>query len=107
IVLSRELGARGHYPAIDILNSVSRLASRVATPEQHEAARLVRGAMAEYQQSEDLINLGAYAAGANIQLDAAIRLRPKLMDFLRQEPNVAAPIDQTVSQLLTLAKQEA
>ena len=76
IILSRELGAMGHYPAIDVLNSVSRLASRVATPEQREAARKVREALAAYQQSEDLINLGAYAAGSNPTLDAAIRLRP-------------------------------
>ena len=60
IILSRQLGAMGHYPAIDILNSVSRLASRVASAPQQEAARKVREALANYQQSEDLINLGAY-----------------------------------------------
>ena len=78
VVLSRDLAAMGHYPAIDILNSVSRLANRVATQEQRAAARAVR--------EEDLINLGAYVAGANARLDSAIRLRPKLLDFLRQEP---------------------
>ncbi|HYK61003.1 MAG TPA: hypothetical protein VEV85_16345 [Bryobacteraceae bacterium] len=86
VVLSRDLAAMGHYPAIDILNSVSRLANRVATQEQRAAARAVREALADYRQSEDLINLGAYVAGANARLDAAIRLRPKLLDFLRQEP---------------------
>ena len=104
IILSRELGARGHYPAIDILNSVSRLASRIAAPEQREAARRVRETLAEYQRSEDLINLGAYAAGSNARLDSAIRLRPKLMEFLRQEPEVATPVDQTLVQLMTLAQ---
>jgi len=104
IILSRELGARGHYPAIDILNSVSRLASRIAAPEQREAARRVRETLAEYQRSEDLINLGAYAAGSNARLDSAIRLRPKLMEFLRQEPEVATPVDQTLAQLLALAE---
>jgi flagellum-specific ATP synthase len=103
IVLSRELGAMGHYPAIDILNSVSRLASKVATPEQREAARKIREALANYQQSEDLINLGAYAAGSNARLDSAIRLRPNLMQFLRQEHDVAAPIDETLKQLYALA----
>src|SRR5665213_2589210 len=90
ITLARELGASGHYPAIDVLHSVSRLASKVATPEQREAARKIREALANYQQSEDLINLGAYAAGSNARLDSAIRLRPNLMQFLRQEHDVSA-----------------
>jgi flagellum-specific ATP synthase len=103
IILSRELGAMGHYPAIDILNSVSRLASKVATPEQREAARKIREALANYQQSEDLINLGAYASGSNARLDSAIRLRPNLMQFLRQDHDVSAPIDETLKQLYALA----
>jgi flagellum-specific ATP synthase len=105
IILSRELGARGHYPAIDILNSVSRLAGRVSKPEQREAARKLRDALAEYQRSEDLINLGAYAAGSNPRLDSAIRLRPQLLDFLRQEPHLAEPMEQTVAKLGALAQQ--
>jgi FliI/YscN family ATPase len=107
IILSRELGAMGHYPAIDVLNSVSRLEGRVAKPEQREAARLLRGAMAEYQRSEDLINLGAYAAGSNPRLDTAIRLRPKVLEFLRQGSDVAEPIDQTLEKLYSLARAEA
>ncbi|HTS78613.1 MAG TPA: FliI/YscN family ATPase [Bryobacteraceae bacterium] len=107
IVLSRELGAMGHYPAIDVLNSVSRLASRVAAPEQREAARTVREALAEYQRSEDLINLGAYAAGSNPRLDSAIKLRPRLMDFLRQEPHLCEPIETTRARLTELAGQHA
>jgi flagellum-specific ATP synthase len=103
IILSRELGAMGHYPAIDILNSVSRLASRVTTPEQREAVRKIREALASYHQSEDLINLGAYAAGSNARLDLAIRLRPNLMQFLRQPPDVAAPMSETLKQLYALA----
>jgi flagellum-specific ATP synthase len=103
IILSRELGAMGHYPAIDILNSVSRLASKVAPPEQREAARKIREALASYQQSEDLINLGAYASGSNARLDTAIRLRPNLMQFLRQPPDVSAPMDETLKQLYALA----
>ncbi len=71
IILSRDLGAAGHYPAIDILQSVSRLSSQIATPAQKEAMRKIREAMAAYRRAEDLINLGAYAAGSNPQLDAA------------------------------------
>ena len=103
IILSRELGAMGHYPAIDILNSVSRLASKIATPEQREAARKIREALASYHQSEDLINLGAYASGSNSRLDLAIRLRPNLMQFLRQPSDVAAPMNDTLKQLYALA----
>ncbi len=105
IILSRELGAMGHYPAIDILNSVSRLASEVSTREQREAARKIREALATYQQSEDLINLGAYAAGSNIRLDSAIRIRPQLIDFLRQDAEVAEPALTTLDRLYSLAQQ--
>src|SRR5579863_1415335 len=99
VMLSRQLGSMGHYPAIDILSSVSRLENRVARPEQREAARKVREALAAYQQSEDLINLGAYAAGSNPKLDSAIRLRPGLIEFLRQEPHLAEPVEQTLERL--------
>jgi flagellum-specific ATP synthase len=107
VILSRELGARGHYPAIDVLNSVSRLANRIATPEQREAARKIRETMAEFQRSEDLINLGAYAAGSNPRLDSAIKIRPKLLEFLRQEPHHSEPMAQTVAKLNALAGQTA
>jgi flagellum-specific ATP synthase len=103
LILSRDLGAMGHYPAIDILQSVSRLANRVATPEQREGGRKIRQALAEYRQSEDLINLGAYVSGTNTRLDSAIRLRPKLMEFLRQEPETCEPLEQTLAKMTGLA----
>ncbi|MEO8096869.1 MAG: FliI/YscN family ATPase [Acidobacteriota bacterium] len=105
IILSRELGAMGHYPAIDVLNSVSRLAGKVAPPEQRDAAQKMREAMAVFRQSEDLINLGAYAAGTNVALDSAIRLRPRLMDFLKQPPDVSEPLDKTLAGLYALTRQ--
>ncbi len=105
IVLSRELGAAGHYPAIDILQSVSRLAPRLCTPEQKEAAGKVREAMATHQRSEDLINLGAYASGANPKLDAAIRLRPLLLDFLKQDSQEQSPFEKTMAGLGELARR--
>jgi flagellum-specific ATP synthase len=103
IILSRELGAAGHYPAIDVLNSVSRLASRISTPEQKNAAQKLRGALADYQRSEDLINLGAYAAGTNPRLDAAIQLRPKLLDFLKQDAHAVSAFEETMDRLQSLA----
>jgi FliI/YscN family ATPase len=107
IILSRELGARGHYPAIDILNSVSRLANRISTPEQREAARKLRETLAEYERSEDLVNLGAYVAGSNPRLDSAIRVRPLLNDFLRQDSQLSEPAVQTLAKLKALALQTA
>src|SRR5712692_1556279 len=75
IILSRELGAAGHYPAIDVLQSVSRLTSDLAGADQKDAAAKLRDAMATYGRTEDLITLGAYVAGARPIVDAAIRVR--------------------------------
>jgi flagellum-specific ATP synthase len=104
IVLSRELGAAGHYPAIDVLQSVSRLAPRLCSPEQKAAAAKIREALATHQRSEDLINLGAYASGANPKLDAAIRLRPRLLDFLKQASREESAFSKTMAELSELAK---
>jgi flagellum-specific ATP synthase len=105
IVLSRELGSAGHYPAIDVLQSVSRLAPRLYSPEQRDAALKIRDAMATHQRAEDLINLGAYASGANPKLDAAIRMRPQLLEFLKQDAAAHASFADTMSQMRELAKQ--
>ncbi|MFN7918628.1 MAG: FliI/YscN family ATPase [Bryobacteraceae bacterium] len=104
IILSRDLGAAGHYPAIDVLQSVSRLASRVATSDQKEAGRRIRESMAAFHRSEDLINLGAYAAGSNPQLDAAIQMRPKVLDFLRQKPDECSDLDTTIAAMNEIAR---
>jgi FliI/YscN family ATPase len=104
IILSRQLAAQGHYPAIDILHSVSRLTSAIATPRQKEAARELRSALACYRDAEDLIQLGAYVAGSNPELDASIRLRSELNDFLRQDHTANAPITETLTRLDQLAR---
>ena len=103
VVLSRDLGMAGHYPAIDILNSVSRLTSQIATPEQKESSFKIREAMATYQRAQDLINLGAYASGSNPKIDAAIRARPTLESFLRQEPSRKAPLAETLQSMKAVA----
>ncbi len=102
IVLSRELGMQGHYPAIDVLQSISRLAGRLASPEQKTAAAAIREALAEVRRSEDLVNLGAYAAGSNPKLDAALRERDAIQRFLRQDAQEQAPFADTVTRLLAL-----
>src|SRR6202020_757655 len=73
IILSRRLAAAGHYPAIDVMHSISRLASKLAPPEHLAAAVKVRAAIAAYEESRDLIELGAYTSGTNPALDTAIR----------------------------------
>jgi FliI/YscN family ATPase len=103
ITLARELGAAGHYPAIQVLDSVSRLQARLATPTQADYARRIRDALALYRQSEDLINLGAYASGSNPRLDAVIRSRSELMRFLRQGPADVSPVEETIRQMGAIA----
>ncbi len=103
IVLARHLGAMGHYPAIDVLQSVSRLASRLASADQKVDAQKIREAMATFQRSEDLINLGAYAGGSNPKLDSAIRARPQLIDFLKQDSDKTADFGDTLSRMRELS----
>jgi flagellum-specific ATP synthase len=94
----------GHYPAIDILNSVSRLSSQVSSPEQRDAGRRLREALSTYRQSEDLIQLGAYVSGSNPRLDAAIRARPQVLEFLQQDISGKSPLEETVSRMQGLAR---
>ena len=103
IILSRQLAAEGHYPAIDILNSVSRLTSQLATPPQKDAARRLRQALAVYRDSQDLIQLGAYVSGTNPALDSSIRLRPELLEFLRQDHTTNSSRQETLARLDQLA----
>jgi flagellum-specific ATP synthase len=104
ITLARELGAAGHYPAIQVLDSVSRLQSKLSTPEESAHARKIREALALYRQSEDLINLGAYVSGTNPKLDAVIRSRNDMMRFLRQAPADVCIVDETIRQMGALAQ---
>jgi FliI/YscN family ATPase len=105
IVLSRHLAAMNHYPAIDILSSVSRLSSQLSNGEQKDAARRLRESLASYHQSEDLINLGAYLAGTNPKLDAAIRARPQLLEFLQQDAASKSPADETLTRMRALVEK--
>jgi FliI/YscN family ATPase len=103
IILSRQLGAAGHYPAIDVLNSVSRLQSKVSTEEQKIGARKVREALSAYREAEDLINLGAYVSGSNPKLDQCIAARPRIIDFLKQEAEKKVSREETLNGLKQLA----
>ena len=85
IVLDRRIAQRGHFPAIDILQSTSRVMRAVVTPQHLELARKMRENIAVYREAEDLINIGAYKAGANPSIDQAIHLHEPIAQFLRQD----------------------
>ena len=84
IMLSRKLGHKNHYPAIDILQSISRVMSQIATKEHKQLAGKLKTVMATYNEAEDLINIGAYKAGSNKNIDFAISKIDKVNDFLTQ-----------------------
>jgi hypothetical protein len=87
IVLTRELATQNHYPAIDVLESVSRLVRDLLSEEQLNLVAQARETMAIYRRNQDLINIGAYPAGSNAPIDRAIRLREPMEKFLRQPVN--------------------
>lgn len=84
IILSRSIAARNHYPSIDILNSVSRLFTELASQEHQEAAGFIRSMMATYKDAEDLIAIGAYESGTDPRIDKAVQLKPVVDSFLQQ-----------------------
>lgn len=99
IVLSRALAAQNHYPAIDVLSSVSRLMPEVATSEHRAAAGTMRDVLATYKSAEDLINIGAYADGSNPKIDFAKSKIDRVNAFLRQSVDDPAPFEDTVDSL--------
>lgn len=103
LILSRDLGAAGHYPAIDVLHSVSRLASRLMSEGEQVASRKIREALMVFRQSEDLINLGAYVSGSNPKLDSALRSRQQMNDFLRQGSHEVSSYGETSARMEQLA----
>jgi flagellar biosynthesis/type III secretory pathway ATPase len=107
VVLSRDLAAANHYPAIDVLDSISRLANTINSTEHRLASANLRTCLAVYRQTEDLINLGAYASGSNPRVDVAIRYREAIQSFLRQDLAEKQPLEKTVEQLRSLANQLA
>jgi flagellum-specific ATP synthase/type III secretion protein N (ATPase) len=99
IMLTRELAARNHYPAIDVLSSVSRVMPAVTTPEHRAGAAHARRLLATYEKARDLVNIGAYAPGSDPEIDAALAALPALMGFLQQSVEFT-PFEQT-TQLLS------
>ena len=89
IVLSRSMASMDHYPAIDVLSSISRLMNDVVASKHRELATRMRAILAVYRKAEDMINLGAYVAGSNPKIDEALRKIESVNGFLRQAPNSA------------------
>lgn len=103
IVLSRKLAARNHYPAIDVLESISRLALQVSEPAQKQAAAKVLEHLAVYRDAEDLVNIGAYVKGSNPRIDLAMKKIDALTAFLKQDIEDKGDPQATCQRLLELA----
>jgi flagellum-specific ATP synthase len=99
--LNRALANRGHFPAIDMLQSISRVRSDVAPKEQVAQARRVLKQLALYAEIEDLVNIRAYVEG-NIEFDTAIKSRDRILQFLQQDSHTASPMEETKKQLTDL-----
>jgi len=105
VTLSRRLAVQNHFPAIDVLNSTSRSMIDVVSEDHMYAAGELRSVLASYQEAEDLINIGAYAAGSNPDIDRAIRMIRGLRAFLRQRIEEASSYDDTIQQVKDMVKQ--
>ncbi len=106
ILLSRSLARKGHYPAIDVLGSVSRLMSEVVVEEHLRLAAEAKQVLALYQEAEDLVNIGAYKRGANEEIDRAIELYEPIMRLLRQEETEQTPLEEAVHLLRSVLRGE-
>ena len=106
IILSRELAARNHYPAIDVLNSVSRVMPAVTDREHLGAAAAARKHLATYEKARDLINIGAYVSGSDPEIDAALKVMPTLTGFLQQNMREVTTFEETLKILLSMRSEE-
>src|SRR5581483_7166563 len=105
IALDRRLAERGHYPAINISRSVSRIATEVTDKEHQAAARKMRAILATYAEVEDLIRIGAYAKGASPPVDKAIELMPEVEKFLLQSVGERSSYEETLEHIKRLTAE--
>lgn len=103
IVLTRKIAQQGMYPAIDILQSISRVMDKVSSPEHMMAARILRRKLAIYKESEDLINIGAYKKGSNTEIDEAIQCYQDLMRYFRQSLDHRSTFSDSINELIAIA----
>jgi flagellum-specific ATP synthase len=99
VVLTRRLATSGHFPSIDVLESISRVVTAVTTAEQREDATMLRRLLAAHRDARDLIEIGAYVAGSNPLVDTALQLQSRIDAFLRQDIMAVTPAEQAWSWL--------
>jgi flagellar biosynthesis/type III secretory pathway ATPase len=104
VILDRELGARGRWPAIDVLRSLSRVMDAITDEAQRDAARRLREHLAIYEEKRDLVSLGAYQRGSDARLDAALSRVDGIESFLRQRRDERVPLEATRAQLATVVR---
>jgi len=107
IVLERELAARGHYPAVDVLRSLSRVMNDVTSEPHQRAARALRELLAAHESKKDLIALGAYTPGKDPLTDRALAAMPEVLKLLRQEGDDASDFEETAARVQSLAARHA
>ncbi len=105
IVLSRRLAHRNHYPAIDVLESISRVQSEIVPREQLQASRRLRQCLATFKEAEELINIGAYVPGANPDIDKARNVMPELNAILQQDMLDNTPYENTMRKIMEVAQK--
>lgn len=103
IVLTRQLADKGHFPAIDVLKSISRLRNDIIEPDLVKAGRTLTNLLSTYNSSEDMINIGAYSKGSNAEIDAAIQFNKPINEFLMQGINEPESIMDSFTKMLQLA----
>lgn len=104
IVLSRKLAHRNQFPAIDVLQSTSRVMPAVTSDVQRQAAGTIRELLATYTQNEDLISLGAYVKGSNLKIDQSIAVHDRIIDFIRQNSKVSVSLNDTFAQMVGICR---
>jgi flagellum-specific ATP synthase len=102
IVLTRELATAGHFPAVDVLESISRLTAAVCTPEQQADATMLRRMLAAHRSVKELVEIGAYVAGSSPDADAALARMPQIEAFLRQRMDETSSLEETWAALASI-----
>ncbi|MBU8569646.1 flagellar protein export ATPase FliI [Bacillus subtilis] len=106
IVLDRALANKGQFPAVNVLKSISRVMSNISTKQHLDAANKFRELLSTYQNSEDLINIGAYKRGSSREIDEAIQFYPQLIQFLKQGTDEPALLEESIAVLTSLTGNE-
>jgi flagellum-specific ATP synthase len=103
--LSRRLAAQSHYPAVDVLDSISRLMPDLVSAEQQRATATIRQLLAAHRDHEDLISIGAYRAGTNAKVDTALAMQEAINGYLRQPIEEGSSIETSREQLIQLVQR--